>query len=107
MLILGIIGFGMLIGALAQLILGRHGRNRDWALALIAGLAGSFLGGLVISLISGDGLKLRPSGIIGSLLGALVITAIWQYFQGKKRAEQNAAAKSAARSGDPRKRAAH
>jgi hypothetical protein len=31
---------------------------------------------LLISLIAGDGLDLRPSGIIGSLVGAVIVTAI-------------------------------
>lgn len=78
MLILAILAFGMGIGWLAQLVLGKGGRQTDWAMALVAGLAGSFLGGLLFSLIAGDGLKIRPSGIIGSFVGALVITAIWQ-----------------------------
>jgi uncharacterized membrane protein YeaQ/YmgE (transglycosylase-associated protein family) len=74
-LIIGILLFGMLIGAGAQLILGREGPGIDWTTALIAGLAGSFVGGLLISLIAGDGLRLRPSGIIGSLVGAVIVTA--------------------------------
>lgn len=77
MLILGIIVFGMAIGAIAQFILGRHGRRIDWTMAIVSGLVGSFIGGLVISLLSGDGIHLRPSGIIGSLAGALVVTAAW------------------------------
>ena len=78
MLILGLIVFGMAIGAIAQLILGQAtGRDMDWTQALIAGLAGSFVGGLIASLIAGDGIKLRPSGIIGSLIGAIIISAIW------------------------------
>jgi uncharacterized membrane protein YeaQ/YmgE (transglycosylase-associated protein family) len=77
-LILGIIGFGMLVGALAQLILGRGGRGFDWGMALVAGLVGSFVGGLIASLIAGDGLAFRPSGIIGSIVGALIVTAIWR-----------------------------
>jgi uncharacterized membrane protein YeaQ/YmgE (transglycosylase-associated protein family) len=76
MLILGIIAFGILVGWLAQLVLGRRGRQVDWALALIAGLVGSFVGGLLASLIAGDGLALRPSGLIGSFIGALIVTAI-------------------------------
>ena len=75
MLIIGILLFGMLIGAGAQLILGREGGSIDWTVAIIAGLVGSFVGGLLISLIAGDGLDLRPSGIIGSLVGALIVTA--------------------------------
>jgi len=81
MLILGLILFGMLVGAGAQLILGRSAKGIDWAVALVAGLVGSFLGGLLISLLSGDGLQFRPSGIIGSLVGALLVTAGWQLYR--------------------------
>ncbi len=81
MLILGIILFGMLVGAAAQLILGRGGEGINWTVALAAGLIGSFLGGLLASLLSGDGLSLRPSGIIGSIVGAVVVTAGWHWWQ--------------------------
>ena len=77
-LILGILLFGMVIGGLAQLVLGRRGGRTDWTLALIAGLGGSFVGGLIGSLINGDGLAFRPSGVIGSIVGALIITAVWR-----------------------------
>ena len=77
MLILGIILFGMLVGAGAQLILGRHGRPIDWTMAIVSGLIGSFIGGLLISLLSGDGIELRASGIIGSLVGAVIVTLVW------------------------------
>lgn len=79
MLILGLILFGMLIGAGAQLVLGREGGGIDWTMAIVAGLVGSFVGGLLISLLAGDGLDLRPSGIIGSLVGAIVVTAVWRW----------------------------
>jgi uncharacterized membrane protein YeaQ/YmgE (transglycosylase-associated protein family) len=49
-------------------------------MALGAGIGGSFVGGLIASLLAGDGLALRPSGIIGSLVGALIVTLIWQHF---------------------------
>ena len=78
MLIIGLILFGMLIGALAQLILGKDHKGIDWTMAIVAGLVGSFVGGLLASLLSGDGLELRPSGIIGSIVGALIVTAIWR-----------------------------
>lgn len=77
MLIIGIILFGMLVGAAAQLILGRHGRPVDWTMAIVSGLVGSFVGGLLISLVSGDGIELRASGIIGSLVGAVLVTLLW------------------------------
>ena len=78
MLIIGILVFGMGAGALAQLLLGQRGSQIDWSMALIAGLVGSFVGGLIVSLIAGDGLSLRTSGIIGSILGAVIVRAIWQ-----------------------------
>jgi len=86
MLILGLILFGMLVGAAAQLILGREGGRVDWTMAIVAGLVGSFVGGLLISLLAGDGLDLRPSGIIGSLAGAVILTALWRWFAGRSKA---------------------
>lgn len=79
MLIIGLILFGMLVGALAQLVVGRQGKGIDWSMAIVAGLVGSFVGGLLASLLAGDGLKLRPSGIIGSIVGAIIVTVIWRW----------------------------
>jgi uncharacterized membrane protein YeaQ/YmgE (transglycosylase-associated protein family) len=98
-LILGILLFGFLIGWLAQFILGRGAYTTDWTMALVAGLGGSFVGGLLASLIAGDGLALKPSGIIGSIVGALLITAIWQWYANKKRQATREADTKAARSG--------
>ncbi len=83
MLIIAIILFGMLVGAAAQLILGRDGKGIDWTMAFVAGLVGSFVGGLLLSLVRGDGLELRPSGIIGSVVGAVVVTAAWRWWKGR------------------------
>ena len=91
MLILGIIGFGVLVGAAAQFILGRRGRGIDWGMALGAGLIGSFVGGLIVSLIAGDGLAFRPSGVIGSIIGAVIVTYVWRRLEGKKTAQAPAA----------------
>src|SRR3954452_21825049 len=99
MLILGIIVFGMFIGWLAQLILGQ-GSKPDGR-TLIAGLVGSFIGGLLISLLSGDGVALKPSGIIGSVVGAVLVTAAWRWWNDRNKTL--AADRAAKRSGDPRK----
>lgn len=78
MLIIGLIVFGMATGWVAQLILGRaRGMDTNWSEAMVAGLVGSFVGGLLVSLLSGDGLALRPSGIIGSIVGAVIVLAVW------------------------------
>jgi uncharacterized membrane protein YeaQ/YmgE (transglycosylase-associated protein family) len=75
LLLLAILVFGMLVGWLAQLALGMG--TRPNAQSLIAGFAGSFVGGLLVSLIAGDGIRLRPSGLIGSFAGAVIVLLIW------------------------------
>ena len=82
MLFIGIILFGMIVGAAAQLILRRGGSGINWPLAFGTGIAGSFVGGLLASLLAGDGIALRPSGIIGSIIGAVIVTLGWEKFKG-------------------------
>jgi uncharacterized membrane protein YeaQ/YmgE (transglycosylase-associated protein family) len=79
-LILFIIVFGMAVGWVAQLILGRE---TNWAEAFVAGIVGSFVGGLIASIIAGDGIAIRASGIIGSIIGAVVVLAIWGAVRGR------------------------
>ncbi|WP_420751622.1 GlsB/YeaQ/YmgE family stress response membrane protein [Rhodococcus sp. O3] len=83
MLIIGIILFGLLVGAVAQLVVGKSKSGIDWTLAFVAGVGGSFLGGLIVSLLAGDGLALRPSGIIGSIAGAIIVTALWSWWKSR------------------------
>ena len=75
MLILALLAFGFLAGWLAQIILGLG--SRPDGRTLVAGLVGSFVGGLLASILAGDGLALRPSGLIGSLVGAIVVLFVW------------------------------
>ena len=84
MLILEIILFGMVVGAIAQWLLGGSASRVNWGLALPAGLVGSFVGGLLASLIAGDGLELRVSGLVGSLVGAVIVTLAWRWWQVRK-----------------------
>ena len=83
MLIFAILGFGVLVGAAAQFLLGREGRGIDWGMAIIAGIAGSFLGGLLASLIAGDGIELRLSGLIGTVVGAIIVLLIDRALRGR------------------------
>ncbi len=83
MLIIAIILLGMLAGAAAQLLFRSNKKPIDWTVAIVVGLIGSLVGGLLISLLSGDGLALRPSGIIGSIVGAVVITGIYKLATGR------------------------
>lgn len=93
-LIIGILVSGMAIGAIAQLALGRPGRSIDWGVALGAGLVGSFVGGLLVSLLAGDGLALRPSGLVGSIVGAILVTAAWKWFGGSRAETRRGGARS-------------
>ena len=86
MLILAIILFGMIAGGLAQMVLGRSMRDVNWTVAILTGLIGSFVGGLLASLLAGDGLELRPSGLIGSFVGALLLTLAWGWYDKRRSA---------------------
>ena len=72
MLILAILVLGLAAGWAAHLIVGR-GEPANWTQLFAVGIAGSFVGGLISSLVFGDGLALRPSGLIGSILGATLL----------------------------------
>jgi uncharacterized membrane protein YeaQ/YmgE (transglycosylase-associated protein family) len=83
-ILLFILVWGMFAGWVAHLLLARN-QPINWAGLLVVSLAGSFVGGLLISLVSGDGLELRPSGIIGSILGAVALLAAWRAIRGGTR----------------------
>jgi uncharacterized membrane protein YeaQ/YmgE (transglycosylase-associated protein family) len=81
MLLLAILVIGLAAGWVADLIV--HGRMRpeSWSTLLLYGLVGSLVGGLLISLLAGDGLELRPSGLIGSSVGAVITMVTVSFFQ--------------------------
>jgi uncharacterized membrane protein YeaQ/YmgE (transglycosylase-associated protein family) len=83
-ILLFILVWGMFAGWIAHLLVARN-QPINWAELLVVGLAGSFVGGLLVSLVSGDGLALRPSGIIGSILGAVLLLTAWQAIRGGTR----------------------
>jgi len=85
-LILFIVTLALAYGWVAQVILGRTSRQNNWSEAFVAGLIGSFVGGLLASLIAGDGLEFRPSGVIGSIVGAVIVLAIWGAIRGRRTA---------------------
>lgn len=84
MIILAILLVGLLSGWLANIILGGSSRPADWGELLVAGLVGSFVGGLLLNLLFGDGLKIAPSGLIGSVIGAVVVLVVWRAIRGSR-----------------------
>jgi uncharacterized membrane protein YeaQ/YmgE (transglycosylase-associated protein family) len=83
--LLAILAFGIFAGAVAQLVLGSGLYEINWGEALVAGLVGSFVGGLIVSLLAGDGLRLRASGLIGSIVGAILVLAVYRWYRGRTR----------------------
>lgn len=83
MLIIAIILFGLVAGGVAQMLLGKSMSTVDWTSAVVFGLLGSFVGGLGLSLLTGNGLKLHATGLIGSIVGALVLTWGWGWWKAR------------------------
>lgn len=80
-LLLAILGFGLFCGAIAQLLLGSGLHGINWGEAIVAGILGSFVGGMLLSLLAGDGLRVRASGLIGSILGAVILSAAYAWYR--------------------------
>lgn len=80
--LVGMLLIGMASGWVAWLILGSDkkltkDRKPNWGLLFGLGIAGSFVGGLAGSLLSGQGFALHPTGLIGSVVGAVIVLAIY------------------------------
>ena len=74
-ILLSILVLGLAIGWLANVILGNGSHPQDWGPLLIAGFTGSFVGGFLGNLLTGDGFDIAPSGLIGSIIGAVIVLA--------------------------------
>ncbi len=77
--------FGMAIGWVAQLLVRGFDTRVNWGEALVTGIAGSFVGGLIGSLIFEGELRLRPSGIIGSIIGAVLLLLLLNAIRGRRK----------------------
>jgi uncharacterized membrane protein YeaQ/YmgE (transglycosylase-associated protein family) len=58
---------GMVAGWAASLLVRGEMHPKDWGRLFLIGVAGSLIAGIVINLILGYGLRLRPGGVIGSI----------------------------------------
>ena len=76
MIFIAIIIIGLVAGYLANLVVGK-GRGYSQLELLLAGLAGSVVGGTLFSLLLGEGFDLRLGGFIGSTVGAILILALY------------------------------
>lgn len=83
-LLLFLLVFGMAVGWIAQLIVRGFDTPVNWPEALITGIAGSFVGGLLGSLIFEGELEFRASGVIGSIIGAVLLLLLLNLFRRKR-----------------------
>ncbi len=77
--------FGLIVGLVARAIM--PGRQSMGLLATtLLGVAGSFVGGLIGSVIYGGPIfELHTAGIIGSLIGALLVMFLMGFGGGRRR----------------------
>ena len=76
MILVFFLAWGMAIGWIAWMVVRGMDAQVNWGTALAAGIVGSFVGGLIASLIAGDGIEFRASGIIGSIVGAIIVLLV-------------------------------
>ena len=76
MAILVFILFGFIVGLIARAIM--PGRQKyGFLMTTVIGVVGSFLGGLIGSLISDRPVtNITPAGLLGSIVGALIVLAV-------------------------------
>jgi uncharacterized membrane protein YeaQ/YmgE (transglycosylase-associated protein family) len=85
MIFIAIIIIGLVAGFLANLVVGK-GRGFTQLELLLAGLAGSVVGGTLFSLLLGEGFELRLGGFIGSTVGAIIVLGLYGIVRGRSRA---------------------
>jgi uncharacterized membrane protein YeaQ/YmgE (transglycosylase-associated protein family) len=75
--------FGFIAGLIARAIMPGP-QPMGLVMTTVLGVVGSFVGGLLASLVFGYGIiELRATGLIGSVLGALVVMALASIANGR------------------------
>jgi len=79
--ILGWLVFGLIVGALAKLLM--PGRDPGgWIVTILLGIAGSFVGGLLAQALMGR--QEQTAGWIGSIIGAIALLFIYRLIVGRR-----------------------
>jgi len=86
-LIIGAIVWGMGIGWVGQMLLGkaRKAKDRNWGQAIIAGVLGSLVGGTIGSMLLREGFQLKMGGILASIAGAVIVLLVWDAIAARKK----------------------
>ena len=81
MSIIGWLIFGLIVGAIAKFLM--PGRDPGgWIVTILLGIAGSFVGGYLASMLGGG--TGGPAGWIGSIIGAIVLLFIYRLIVGRR-----------------------
>lgn len=64
---------GMVAGWLAGLLVRGKKNPSDWGLLFAVGVGGSLVGGIVVSILAGNGFMVRLAGLIGSVVFASLL----------------------------------
>lgn len=80
--ILGWLLFGLIVGAIAKMLM--PGRDPGgWVVTILLGIAGSFVGGFLAQAILGR--NDNTAGWIGSIIGAMVLLFVYRLIVGRRR----------------------
>ncbi len=77
--------FGAIVGVIARFLM--PGRDpMGWAMTIVLGIVGSFVGGYLAQLVFAGSAALPPpsAGWVGSIIGAIIVLAIYRYTQGRR-----------------------
>ncbi|NIR41772.1 MAG: GlsB/YeaQ/YmgE family stress response membrane protein [Actinobacteria bacterium] len=74
---------GLVAGLIARMVV-PTGRRYGCLGTILLGIAGSFVGGALASLVSDDGLALDRASWIGSILGAIVILVVVRFLDSRR-----------------------
>lgn len=77
--------FGAIVGVIARFLM--PGRDpMGWAMTIVLGIVGSFVGGYLAQIVFAGSAALPPpsAGWVGSVVGAFIVLAIYRYSQGRR-----------------------
>jgi len=79
-LIIALVLIPLAAGYVANLIVGKNANFQPWEL-FVAGIIGSFVGGLILNLVLHGDLEIDISGLIGSIIGAIIVLGVWAWWR--------------------------
>ncbi len=68
---------GLIAGAIARFLVPGDD-PMGWLGTLILGVIGSFVGGFLANLFTGDGFELSAAGLVGSIVGAVIALVVYR-----------------------------